>query len=512
MSSSAPNRGARVPAPVLDRLVDLVRRETGNTIARARYGFLEEIALRRAKACEAPTVGEYVEGLAAEAYQGEWERLVPLVTIKESYFFRAPQQFAAMERHVLPELVRQRSGERRLTIWSAASARGEEPATLAIILAEHAALTTWDWRVVATDVDDDALAGARRGLYGERAVSQVPPRLLERWFTRRGHLYELDETLRRRIDYRSLNLSRPPYRSLGEPQFDLVLLRNVLIYFRRPLQRRVIAEAASCLSDDGFLFLGASETLWQISDRLAAVDMGDCFAYRHPEAVVSGTRPPRQVRLDQLPALDTPRPKAPVIDVGPQTVIHPEPPEPSPRPRTAPLPDGHPAGRAALEARQVAEAVAGEPTVSDEVEDDPPTAAPAATSAQDLLMEAARRLVANDLDAVAPLVRDARESDASEPAAYALEGFLADLTDRSDDAVGAYRAALYLDPDLYQVRQLLADCLFRLGHLRQAEHQFRETLASLQADRGRELVVLEELPLPSRERVVRRCRQVLGGR
>jgi chemotaxis protein methyltransferase CheR len=499
-----PQTGSRVPVPVLDRLVDLVRGETGNTIARARYGFLEEIALRRAKACGAATVDDYVDQLAADAYEDEWERLVPLVTIKESYFFRAPQQFAAMERHVLPELVARRSAERRLTIWSAASARGEEPATLAIILAEHAALATWDWRVVATDVDDDALAGARRGLYGERAVSQVPPRLLERWFTKKGHLYELDESLRKKIDYRPLNLSRPPYRTLGEPSFDLVLLRNVLIYFRRPLQRRVIAEVASCLAPDGFLFLGASETLWQISDRLAAVDMHDCFAYRHPEAVADSTRPARRVRLDQLPALGQPVAKTKAPEPEP---LEP-PPEPSLRPRTAPLP----ADVEALEARQVAEAVAGEPTVADEVETDHPADPSRASSAQDLLMEAARRLVGNDLDAVAPLVEDAREGDASEPAAYALEGFLADLTDRSEDAVGAYRAALYLDPDLYQVRQLLADCLFRLGHLRQAEHQFRETLASLQADRGRELVVLEELPLPSRERVVRRCRQVLGGR
>src|SRR4029078_12682475 len=129
-----------------------------------------------------------------------------------------------------------RAGSRHLRIWSAACARGEEPATLAMLLAEEPSLSGWNWTIVATDLDEEALAGARLGLYGERAVAQVPPPLLERWFSRRGKLYELDAGLRSRIDYRRLNLAQAPY-ALPLDSFDLVLLRNVLIYFRRPLQR-----------------------------------------------------------------------------------------------------------------------------------------------------------------------------------------------------------------------------------------------------------------------------------
>lgn len=116
------------------------------------------------------------------------------------------------------------------------------------------------------------------------------------------------------------------------------------------------------------------------------------------------------------------------------------------------------------------------------------------------------------MDEAAQRVARAREADPSEPAAYALEGFLHDLAARADEAAGAYRAALYLDPGLYQVRVLLADALRRLGHPDRAEHEFRQVLASLDRGTARDLVLLEELPFPNRARALRRCRQALGSR
>ena len=206
------------------------------------------------------TVGDYVRALAAHQIEGEWATLVSLVTIKESYFFRAPQQFDAILKSALPVLLRARAATRHLRIWSAACARGEEPATLAMLLADEPALAGWTWTIVATDLDDEALAGARLGLYGERAVAQVPPELLARWFTRRGKLFELDAALRSRISYQSLNLAHAPF-ALPFPECDLVLMRNVLIYFRRPLQRWVVSQVGRLLAPEGYLFLGASESV-----------------------------------------------------------------------------------------------------------------------------------------------------------------------------------------------------------------------------------------------------------
>ncbi len=494
--------GPPVGEAALAQLVALVREETGNVVPHARFSFLEEIASRRARARGFVDGAAYVAALARGELEGEWDQLIPLITVKESYFFRAPQQFAAIERHVLPRVLAARASQRTLRIWSAAAARGEEPATLALILAEHEALASWDWRVVATDLDADALAAAERGLYGDRAVAQVPERLREKWFTRRGSLYELDPAIRSRIELRQVNLSRPPYRELPAEPFDLVLLRNVLIYFRRALQRRVVSEVVRRLAPEGYLFLGASETLWQIFDQLGAVDLGECFGYRHPAA----EEPPRRrapVRFRIEPKVEPPAPEP----------AEPErPPEPPER-AEAVLPPGPRRPRAAAISPEAAPTL-DEPMVADEVppEPEPPRPSRDGGSAQDLLVRASRELAENRVEAAQRLVGEAREADPSEPAVYALEGFLHDLANRTEEAVAAYRAALYLDPGLYQPRLLLADCLARLGHRARAEHEFRQVLADLDRGGARELVLLEELPLPGRTRALRQCRRALGRR
>lgn len=450
----------------LQKLVAMIRDRTGNVITPSRFPFLEELAQRRANARGFGSVSDYVTALEAGAVPGEWESLVPLITIKESYFFRAPQQFEVIRAHILPELLRARSQERQLRIWSAACARGEEPATLAMILAEEKLLAGWDWSIVATDVDEEALGGARLGLYGDRAVAQVPPELAERYLSRRGKLFELHPELRARISYHTLNLAHPPY-SLPFRHWDLILLRNVLIYFRRPLQRRVVAQVAHFLAPHGYLFLGASETLWQIQEELEAVDYGSCFVYRH-------RRGPREA-----PAPAPPRPAVHTKAVPP----------PAAPPRQAPPP------------APPADSRAPEPA--------PPSPPVEPLGSHQRLIEVARHLAANRVEEAGRAIGQVLAADPSEPAAHALEGFLYDLTGRTEDAVASYRAALYLDPALFQVRVLLADCLLRLGSRDRAEHHYREVLAHLASGRERTLDVFTDLPFPDRARAQRRCRQVL---
>jgi chemotaxis protein methyltransferase CheR len=450
-------------SPALEKLVSLIRDTTGNVISPARYAFLEEVTQRRARSRGLPSVNDYVHALSSNALDGEWDNLIPLVTIKESYFFRAPQQFEIIRQQVLPRLLQARAQSKHLRIWSAACARGEEPATLAMILDGEPSLFGWDWTIVATDVDEGALAGARLGLYGDRAVNQVPPHLLERYFRQRGKLYELDPDLRSRILYRHLNLAHSPF-ALPFPECDLVLLRNVLIYFRRPLQRWVISQVSKLLAPHGHLFLGASETLWQIQDDLEAVDLGSCFCYRHRTGPPPAPIPsPKPVQLKPSP----PRPK----------------PAPAPVPRPVPpLP------------------VLEEPAPS-------PVNTPFGVS--ETLARAARCLAENRIEEAGRIIEELMETDTSDPEAYALEGFLHDLTGRADDATASYRAALYLDPTLFQVRVMLADCQLRLGHRDLARHQYREALATLESGRDRTLTLLADLPLPDRDKARRRCQEVL---
>jgi chemotaxis protein methyltransferase CheR len=454
----------------LQQLVALIREATGNVIPSARLGFLEDVAQRRSRARGFAGTPEYVEALAAGEIEGEWTSLIPLVTIKESYFFRAPQQFEAIRTRVLPALVRARAGARRLRIWSAACSRGEEPATLAMLLAEEPSLAGWDWTIVATDIDEESLAGARLGLYGSRAVAQVPPPLLERWFARRGKLFELDAGLRSRIVYQTLNLAHAPF-SLPFTGFDLILLRNVLIYFRRPLQRRVVSLAAPLLAPEGVLFLGASETLWQIQDELEAVDLGPCFAYRHRRTAPAVEKPaPTQAVRRAVAAGRDQKDQNDRKDLKAET-------------KTPPAP----------------------PTVAEK------TAIAEASGVYDRLTVAVRDLAENRVEEAALALAQTLVADPTEPAVHALAGFVHDLRGRTEEAVAAYRAALYLDPALFQVRVLLADCLLRLGDRARAEHQFRETLSQLASGRQRSLPIFESLPLPDRERARRRSRQALKG-
>ena len=475
--------------PALQKLVTLIRERTGNVIPQSRYPFLEEMAQRRAQGKGFPSVHDYVSALEAGGVRAEWESLIPLVTIKESYFFRAPQQFEMIRREILPRLLQGRSQSRQIRIWSAACARGEEPATLAMLLHEDKALTGWTWSIVATDVDEEALSGARLGLYGDRAVAQVPPELLGRYFNRRGKLFELSPEIRSRILYRSLNLAHPPF-ELPYPEYDLILLRNVLIYFRRPLQRRVVSQVGQLLSRDGYLFLGASETLWQIQDELEAVDLGSCFSYRHRQG------PPVPAVLSQPQPAAPPRPSR-----RPPERDHPEPSEPRVAPHILDSRDRAARSGGLVVSLTVPAAPLPQP-------EPPPAAVP---SVHERLLLAARRLADNRIDEARQILGEVMASDPSEPAAHALEGFLHDLTGRADDAVTAYRAALYLDPSLFQVRVLLADCLLRLGSRDRAEHHYREVLAHLASGRERNLPLLEDLPFPDRARAQRRCRQVLGG-
>ncbi|HET9211057.1 MAG TPA: CheR family methyltransferase [Thermoanaerobaculia bacterium] len=461
----------------LQQLVVLIREATGNVIPAARLGFLEEVAQRRAQVTVRGGLEEYVRALAAHQIEGEWGTLVSLVTIKESYFFRAPQQFEVIVRQVIPALTRARAGTRHLRIWSAACARGEEPATLAMLLAEEPSLSGWTWTVVATDLDEEALAGARLGLYGERAVAQVPPPMLERWFRRRGKLFEFDPGLRSRISYQTMNLAHAPF-ALPFAECDLVLMRNVLIYFRRPLQRWVVAQVARLLSPEGYLFLGASETLWQIQDELESVDLGPCFAYRHRKAV----------------PVPEPAPSPPPKRAHRRPAPPPEPPAEEPPRWSDQNPRDWSVSRAAT-------AIAPAPE---------PPAAPA-WGVQERLLAAARDLSENRIEEARGILDTILAGDPSDPAAHALAGFLHDLCGRTEEAVGAYRAALYLDPALFQPRVLLADCLLRLGRRDLAEHQFREVLTLLTSAREKALGLFEGLPLPDRDRAQRRCRQVLKG-
>lgn len=441
-------------------LARLIEEVSGNMLPEREHQRLGELVSTRIRACGQRDLDGYVRLLRLDLNGPEWRHLLSRITINESFLFRAPQQFRAVEEAVIPELIASRLSSRTFRVWSTGCARGEEAATLAIICAESKYLAGWSWRILATDVDEAALEDAQRGRYGQRAVDKVPPELLAKYFVPRGDQYELVPDLRQRIEFRPHNLIGSCL-GLNPASFDLVFLRNVLIYFRNEAQRRVVAAVAEVLADDGYLFLGPSESLWQLSSELVAVDLGDCFCYRHARAV---------------PEAEKPRPKK----------------EPPPLLATA-----------ADDLRILRSApVAPKPLSKQQANQTMPETPPPRRS---ILIPIAEALAQSRIDQAQELIREATVLFPESPVLRAFEGLAFDVQQLTDAALKAYRASLYLDPSLYQVRYLLARCMERLGWRERARREFREVLTSLASGEARELEDWAVLGLPARAHVEADC-------
>jgi chemotaxis protein methyltransferase CheR len=193
----------------------------------------------------------------------------------ETSFFRDAKVFEQLRRHVLPELL-QRCAGRRLRIWSAAASTGQEACSVAMLLVEIAGPSVCDRvEIVGTDFASTAVERARQGRYSPFEVQRgVPAPLLVRHFEKDGGDFRVRPQLARTMRFEQHNLLDPPHR-LGT--FDLVLLRNVLIYMAPPARRRVLANIASALRPDGWLVLGATETLTGMSDLFRPDPIGHVF-------------------------------------------------------------------------------------------------------------------------------------------------------------------------------------------------------------------------------------------
>ncbi len=212
---------------------------------------------RRLVATGMPQLGDYLRYI--DDHPEEYARLIADFLIKVTEFFRDPELFALLRGQVLPELVAQaRTQGNALRIWSAGCATGEEAYSLAILVAEALGreLEHFSVRIFATDLDPEAVAFARRGIYPSTALARVPAELRARYFTTSEGAYEVAPQIRELVIFGQHDLGqRAPF-----PHIDLVLCRNVLIYFTTELQKRALQLFAFALRDDGYLALGSSET------------------------------------------------------------------------------------------------------------------------------------------------------------------------------------------------------------------------------------------------------------
>ncbi len=213
---------------------------------------------RRMTVTHCRTMREYHDYLYS--HPEEVGELVKAFLINVTQFFRDPEAFAYLRNEILPRLIAQtRYRDRVLRFWAAGCATGEEPYSLAMLLTDllGAELPEWSVKIFATDVDEAAINFARRGLYSENLLKSVPPEYRERFFERVDQGYRISKTLRQMVIFGQQDLSR----SAPFPRIDLVLCRNVLIYFTPELQEYVLNQFAFSLSPNGYLFLGKAETV-----------------------------------------------------------------------------------------------------------------------------------------------------------------------------------------------------------------------------------------------------------
>jgi chemotaxis protein methyltransferase CheR len=198
-------------------------------------------------------------------------QVVAALVTTETSFFRDVHPFEALRKTVIPDLIRRRAGEQTLTIWCAASSTGQEPYSLAMLLREHfPELRTWKVFLIATDLSREVLARAREGKYNQIEVNRgLPAPLLVKYFEQHGTQWQLTEEIRKLVDFRELNLTQPwPFL----PRMDLILNRNVMIYFDVATKKSILSRIARLLRPDGYLLLGGSETTFNLDDSFQRVE------------------------------------------------------------------------------------------------------------------------------------------------------------------------------------------------------------------------------------------------
>jgi chemotaxis protein methyltransferase CheR len=260
------------------KLARRITAETGIQLPEGKRMMVSGRLQRRTRALGLNSIEEYCELVLSEGAKAQDRTdLIDAVTTNTTEFFREPEHFDLLRQKILPEW-RQRSGPGdRMTLWSAACSSGQEPYTLAMVLAEFgAALPGFCYRILATDISKTVLQKARSGIYERRQTERMPRELRSKYLlqAKDAPLVRIVPELRRQVVFHPLNLMDTDY-PLAEP-FDVIFCRNVFIYFDRPTQAAVAAKLCRYLRPGGYLFIGHSESL--VDNQLPLVSIGrSCY-------------------------------------------------------------------------------------------------------------------------------------------------------------------------------------------------------------------------------------------
>lgn len=268
-----------------DKFIKMIYKKTGLHYEYNKKYYVQNRIEKRVELLEMDTINEYLMFLKFSDDSSEFYRLINDLTVNETYFFRDFPQLRNFAEDVLPVVAKEKEKDNRkkVKIWCAACSTGEEPYTLSIILQEMLDNPEqWEIQILASDINTEVLQSAKIGLYESRAVKDVPPEYLEKYFTRRNDKYMINHKVRKSVTFKRINLMDEGERS-NIYGCDFIFCRNCLIYFDDVSRKDVLSSFYESLNPGGFVFLGHSESVGRISSTYKVQRLGDTIVYSRPK-------------------------------------------------------------------------------------------------------------------------------------------------------------------------------------------------------------------------------------
>lgn len=266
------------------RLRDFIYEKSGMYFPDNKAYLIESRLAPRVEEKGCKSFDEYLVMLKRDPSSGkELTTLFDAVTINETSFFRDVEQLDTVLNDTVHEIMeeKKRKGEKKLRIWSAASSSGEEPYTIAMYLLDKQANTAgWDIEVLGSDISEAVLTAARRGVYGAYAIKSTPERYMKRYISSNGDgTYSVKPEVKQMVRFANINLYDHQKVKMMKGM-DIILCRNVLIYFDDVSKRKVISDLYDCLNPGGYFVIGRSESLHNLSRAFRPVSKDKIILYR----------------------------------------------------------------------------------------------------------------------------------------------------------------------------------------------------------------------------------------
>lgn len=288
---------------LLDELEQLAAQRIGLHIPDDAHGRFAAMLRERAAHLGCSSLQDYRTFLLSQQASEEWEELARVFTSGETFFFRDHGQFDLMRLRLLPELIARHRNDKILRLWSAGCASGEEVYSLAMLvdmlLPER---DGWNILILGTDIDSNAIAKAQRGSYGKWSFRMVPPDLQQRYFYLEGNEWVLDERIRRMVTLRVFNLVHAPFPdpSLELHDMDIILCRNVFIYFEPAAVFAVAIKFAATLREGGYLLTAHTELMSHMVRELESRLFAEGVVYQRRVHVPATTPAIRRAQVREL--------------------------------------------------------------------------------------------------------------------------------------------------------------------------------------------------------------------